>query len=104
MTIDRRALMNAAWTVARRFARNRETWGQRLSRALKLAWGDAKEAAATAARVAAHAAAQAATLARMATAQLRAAVIDLENCDARLGWERQERLSTRRRELAQRAA
>lgn len=43
-------------------------------------------------------------LALVETTDLQTEIISLENCDARLGWARQERLSTLRRELAQRAA
>jgi hypothetical protein len=37
--------MTAAWAIVRRFAGNRETLAQRLSRALSLVWWNAKEAA-----------------------------------------------------------
>ena len=104
MQIDRRALMNAAWTIARRFAGNRETWGQRLSRALKSVWWSMKRDAEIAARAAADLAKATAEAARKSVADLRAEVVDMENCDAPLGWSGIERLSTLSRELAQRAA
>lgn len=104
MQIDRRVLMNAAWTIARRFAGNRETWGQRLSRALKSVWWSMKRDAEVAARIAATLAAAAAEAARKSVAHLQAEVTDLQNCDAPLGWAGIERLATLRRELAQRAA
>lgn len=104
MTIDRRALMKSAWTIARRFAGNRETWGQRLSRALKSVWWSMKRDAELSAQAAARLAATAAEAARKTVADLLAEVTDLQNCDAPLGWAGIERLSTLRRELAQRAA
>ncbi|WP_434614740.1 hypothetical protein [Tabrizicola sp. M-4] len=104
MQIDRRALMNAAWTIARRFAGNRETWGQRLSRALKSVWWSMKRDAELSAQAAARLAATAAEAARKTVADLLAEVTDLQNCDAPFGWAGIERLSTLRRELAQRAA
>jgi hypothetical protein len=84
MTYDRRAIMQAAWTIARRFAGNRETWGQRLSRALKSVWWDMKQAARVAAQVEAQRLAALATPPRSA-ADLWAEIIGLENAD-RLGW------------------
>ncbi|MEI4473344.1 hypothetical protein [Frigidibacter sp. MR17.24] len=55
MTYDRVAIMKAAWVIARRFhGRNSETLPQLLSRALKMVWWDAKQAARIAAQVAAH--------------------------------------------------
>lgn len=104
MTLDRRALMQAAWTIARRFAGNRETWGQRLSRALKLVWWNAKEKARQAIEFARAEAARAAALAALSVEALRRELLALENCDSRIGWAGQERISTLRRELAQRAA
>lgn len=99
MAIDRRALMQAAWAIARRFAWTKETWAQRLSRALKTVWWDAKEKARQVAELARNAAAVAADLARQSVDALRYELLTLENSDARLGW-----VSTLRRELAQRAA
>lgn len=104
MTIDRTKIMQDAWTIARRFAGNKETWGQRLSRALKSVWWSAKEKARQAAAFAAQAAVRAADMAGRSFEALRAELMWLENCDARLGWAGQERISTLRRELAQRAA
>lgn len=89
MTYDRRAIMKAAWTIARRFAGNRETWGQRLSRALKCAWDHAK----TAQRIACASAVRVVERASTARpADLRAEIIALENTD-RLGWAGLQRLS-----------
>lgn len=82
---NRSEIMKTAWIIARRFAGNRETWAQRLSRALKSVWWDAQQAARIAARAAAEKAAKAAQIAAMSLADLRAAIIDLENCD-RLGF------------------
>ena len=104
MQIDRRSLMKSAWTIARRFAGNRETWGQRLSRALKSVWWAMKRDAELAARTAADLAKATVEAALKSVADLRAEVVDMENCDAPLGWSGIERLSTLRRELAQRAA
>lgn len=104
MAINRRALMNAAWTIARRFAGNRETWGQRLSRALKSVWWSMKTDARLAAQTAARLAAATAEAARKSVVDLRAEVMAMENCDAPLGWSGIERLATLRLELAQRAA
>ena len=70
-------------------------------RALKSVWWDAKEKARQAARAAA---AEAAAVACLPIEALRCELVWLENSDARLGWAGQERLSTLRRELAQRAA
>lgn len=103
MTIDRRALMNAAWTIARRFAGNRETWAQRLSRALKSVWWEAKQNAARAAHAAAAAVARASQFATLTVADLRAAIESAEACD-RLGHAGIEHLSAMRREAARRAA
>lgn len=92
MTYDRRAIMKEAWTIARRFAGNRETWGQRLSRALKCAWDNAK----TAQRIARDYATRVVEVTTSARpADLRAEIIALENVD-RLGWAGLQRLSTLR--------
>lgn len=89
MTYDRRAIMKAAWTIARRFAGNRETWGQRLSRALKCVWSDVK----TAQRIARITARPVVDVASTdSPAILRAEIIALENAD-RLGWAGMQRLS-----------
>lgn len=100
MTFDRAQIMQEAWTIARRFAGNRETWGQRLSRALKLVWWNAKEAARRAVEVARRAAEQAAAFAGYTAADLRAEIESMENTD-RLGFEGIERLSATRRALAE---
>ncbi|NEY90366.1 hypothetical protein [Tabrizicola oligotrophica] len=73
--------MNEAWTIARRFAGNPETWGQRLSRALKLVWWNAKVAVRLAAEAAQRAAARAAKWGALTIPQIRAAIVDLENRD-----------------------
>ncbi|MEI4471512.1 hypothetical protein [Frigidibacter sp. MR17.24] len=55
MTYDRAAIMKAAWVIVRRFlGRTRETLTQLLSRALKMAWWQAKEEMAVKAAVAAE--------------------------------------------------
>lgn len=89
---DRAAIMNEAWTIARRFAGNRQTWGQRLSSALKLVWWRAKEAAIVATEVARKAAARAAKWSALTAVQLRAAIEDLKNRDY-LGREGLDELS-----------
>jgi hypothetical protein len=95
MTFNRAKIMQAAWTIARRFAGNRETWGQRLSRALKFVWWDAKQAARAAANAAREAAAKAARFAVMTADQLSNAVVSMENTD-RLGWAGIQELSEMR--------
>ena len=99
MTFDRTRIMQEAWTIARRFAGNSETWGQRLSRALKLVWWNVKEAARAAVEAARRAAAEAAHFAGRTAASIRAEVEDLENTD-RLGFAGIERLARARRALA----
>lgn len=88
MMIDRRAIMKAAWTIARRFAGNRETWGQRLSRALKCVWNDVKTAQRIA-RATVRPVVVATSTAR--PADLQNEIIALENAD-RLGWAGMQRL------------
>ncbi len=100
MTFNRAEIMQAAWTIARRFAGNRETWGQRLSRALKAVWCNVKDAARIAADLARTAAQEAARFAGRSAASIRAEVEELENTD-RLGFAGIERLSHARRALAQ---
>ncbi|MBL9062753.1 hypothetical protein [Tabrizicola sp.] len=100
MTFDRAQIMQAAWTIARRFAGNRETWGQRLSRALKSVWWDVKDAARSAARLAAAVAERAAHFAGRSAASIRAEVENMENTD-RLGFDGIQRLSDARRALAE---
>lgn len=92
MTYDRRTIMQAAWTIARRFAGNRETWGQRLSRALKSAWWDAKEKA----RIIA---ATTPKTEHRTAAELRAEIISLENTD-KLGWAGMARLGAAKTALS----
>ncbi|ESW59067.1 MAG: hypothetical protein Q27BPR15_19685 [Rhodobacter sp. CACIA14H1] len=115
MGIDRAAILRRAWAWAKADAAFTwvydwtpgATYGQRrattaaerravFAKHLRAAWANHK-AAVTRAAVPSP-------LALVATADLRAEVVTLENSDARLGWARQERISTLRRELAQRAA
>jgi hypothetical protein len=115
MGIDRAAILRRAWAWAKSDAAFRwnydwtpgKTYGSRratmaaerraiFAKHLRAAWADYK---ATAARAAVPS-----IFSTVPTAELRAEVLTLENCDARLGWQRQERLSTLRRELSQRAA
>lgn len=103
MTFDRAQIMQEAWTIARRFAGNRETWGQRLSRALKHVWWNAKEAARRAVEVGRLAAARAAHFAGRSAASVRAEVEQLENTD-RLGFDGIERLAAARRALGEAVA
>lgn len=103
MTFDRAQIMTEAWTIARRFAGNRETWGQRLSRALKLVWWNAKDAARRAVEAARQNAERAAAFVGRTAASLRAEVEDLENTD-RLGFDGIERLAAARRALGEAVA
>lgn len=103
MTFDRAQIMTEAWTIARRFAGNRETWGQRLSRALKHVWWTVKDAARRAAEVARRAAEQAAVFAGYSAETIRALVEDMENTD-RLGFDGIERLAAARRALGEAVA
>lgn len=115
MGIDRAAILRRAWAWAKADAaftwvydwtpgktfgsRRASTAAERraiFAKHLRAAWADYKR---TAARAVVPS-----IFSTVATADLRAEVVMLENCDARLGWARQERLSTLRRELAQRAA
>ena len=98
MTFDRAQIMQEAWTIARRFAGNRETWGQRLSRALKLVWWNAKDAARRAVEAARRIAEQAAVFAGRSAASIRAEIENMENTD-RLGFDGIERLAAARRAL-----
>ena len=95
MTCDRAQIMQEAWTIARRFAGNRETWGQRLSRALKLVWWNVKTAVRLAAKAVFDDAAQVAHFAGRTSASIRGEVEELENTD-RLGFKGIERLSAAR--------
>lgn len=115
MGIDRAAILRCAWAWAKsddafrwvydwtpgnNYGRRRATTAAErravFAKHLRAAWADHK---ATAARAAAPS-----IFSAVPTAMLRAEVVALENCDARLGWARQERISTLRRVLAQRAA
>ncbi len=102
MTIDRAKIMQDAWTIARRFAGNRETWGQRLSRALKYVWWNVKEAARQAAAQEAYRAAQRAafTSARPAE-EIRTEIWALECKDRLVGadWQRLDALRAELRAL-----
>ena len=99
MTIDRAKIMQDAWTIARRFAGNRETWGQRLSRALKYVWWDVKEAARQAAAQDAYRAAQRAAFASARPAEeIRTEIWTLE-CKDRLAGADWQRLDALRAEL-----
>ncbi|OOY11661.1 hypothetical protein BMG00_11200 [Thioclava marina] len=92
MTYDRTAIMKAAWVIVRRFlGRTRETLAQILSRALKLAWWDAKQEAQVAKAVATKRA-EADTLAQRSSADLKVAIVALENTDT-LGGAGRDRLS-----------
>lgn len=44
MPVNRAKIMKAAWVSVRRFAGNRESLHQRLSRALRKVWFEAKQA------------------------------------------------------------
>lgn len=91
MTFNRAKIMQDAWAVARRFAGNSETWGQRLSRALKVVWWNAKETARIAAEVEARRAALAVQFEGRSAASLRAEVAQLESAE-RLTHADRERL------------
>ena len=56
MSYNLSAIMKDAWTIVRRFARSREPLRQKLARALRCVWWDARQAAKAAARMAAEAA------------------------------------------------
>ena len=95
---NRAEIMKAAWVIVRRFARNRETLAQRLSRALRSAWGDAKMAMDIARRVQVSNAAKIARFAGKSVADLHAAIAALENTDW-LGRDGMEMLSDTRAAL-----
>ena len=103
MTIDRAKIMQDAWTIARRFAGNKETWAQRLSSALKSVWWKAKRDARIALELTRQAVAEARQFAGMSLAALRLAVLSLENSD-RLGWAGMQELSALRGQLVKREA
>lgn len=115
MTIDRSEVFRLAWAWTKADAASiwiydwtpGPTYGQRRATTaserravfamnLRKAWADVKRRA--------QLRKLPSPLAVVATTDLQTEIISLENCDARLGWARQERLSTLRRELAQRAA
>ena len=92
MTYNRAAIMKAAWVIVRRFlGRTQETLAQLLSRALKSAWWNAKQEAKAIQDLAANRA-EADRLAQRSSADLKAAIINLENIDA-LGHAGLARLS-----------
>lgn len=103
MTFDRAQIMTEAWTIARRFAGNRETWGQRLSRALKLVWWNVKEAARCAVETVRRAAERVAEFAGRTASSIRAEIENVENTD-RLGFDGIERLAAARRALVEAVA
>ena len=82
----------------RRFAGNRETLAQRLSRALRSTWCDAKRAVEVARRASAAIAAKIARFAGKSVADLQSAIAALENSDW-LGRDGLERLSDTRAAL-----
>ena len=95
---NRAEIMKAAWVIVRRFAGNRETLAQRLSRALRSAWGDAKMAINVALRLAAANAAKIARFAGKSVADLQLTIAALENTDW-LGRDGMETLSETRAAL-----
>ena len=95
---NRAEIMKAAWVIVRRFAGNRETLAQRLSRALRSAWCDAKMAVEVALRVLAASAAKTARFAGKTVADLQAAIAAMENTDW-LGRDGMEMLSDTRAAL-----
>ena len=96
---NRAEIMKAAWVIVRRFAGNRETLAQRLSRALRSAWCDAKVAVEVARPVLASTAAKIARFAGKSVADLQAAIAALENTDW-LGRDVMEMLSDTRAALS----
>ena len=96
---NRAEIMKAAWVIVRRFAGNRETLAQRLSRALGSAWGDAKMAMDIARRVSASNAAKIARFAGKSVPDLQGAIAALENTDW-LGRDGMEMLSESRAALS----
>lgn len=99
MPIDRAKIMQDAWKIARRFAGNCETWGQRLSRALKVVWWNVKEAARQAAAQEAYRAAQRAAFLSSRTADVIRDEILILECKDRLEGHDWRRLDTLRAEL-----
>lgn len=78
---NRAEIMKAAWVIVRRFAGNRETLTQRISRALRSAWYDAKAAVEVAFHASTANAAKIARFAGKSVADLQAAIVALENTD-----------------------
>ena len=96
---NRAEIMKAAWVIVRRFAGNRETLAQRLSRALRSAWGDAKGAVEIARLVSAASAAKIARFAGKSVGELQSTIAALENTDW-LGRDGMEMLSDTRAALS----
>lgn len=103
MLYDRRRIMNVAWTIARRFAGNSESWPQRLSRALKLAWEDAKRDAQVAVEISRQREAKAARFAGMTQEALHMAIIEMRNTNY-LGHAGMQELAEYEAELTRREA
>lgn len=96
MTYDTRSIMQAAHAMVRQWRKfqPRRTYAQLFADGLRCAWQQAREAAATAARVAAP-------VVRTADA-IRAQIVALENVD-RLGHAGMDRLDALRAELREAA-
>lgn len=86
--MDKSMIMKRAWELTRRFEGNGQTLHQRLSRALSIAWYDAKQKAKQERETAAHFAAMAA----IPQEQLDLEVRMLENSDANW-YQYQDRLA-----------
>lgn len=97
MTYDRKAIMIEAWKIVRRFLGNGETLHEILSRALKLAWWDAKQKVRVARAAEARKAAQR-ELEALPAETLARDIIALENADT-LGASGRERLTDLRSAL-----
>lgn len=97
---DRRSILKAAWTIARRrMAMFRETLRKAIRAGLMLAWEDAKEAAKVKRTRAATMAAKAIALASLTRADLEALALRLEAQDHMTFADRAD-LSDLRRALA----
>lgn len=103
---NRSEIMTAAWVIVRRFKGNDETPGQRLSRALRCVWWDAKQNARRAREAAARAAAHVAQFAGLTAAQLRANLFAFECKDSLRGsdWTRLDAMRAALREAVAREA
>ena len=91
--------MKVVLGILRRFAGNRESLAQRLSRAVRSAWSDAKMAVEVARRVSASNAAKIARFAGKSVPDLQGAIAALENTDW-LGRDGMEMLSESRAALS----